>query len=275
MIDDKLLSSFTIVATQAASLAAEVLMKSYQKEDFEISFKKEKQDIVTQVDKDSEALIKSYLLNYFPDHSLLAEESGFTKQSTEFTWVIDPLDGTVNYAHGLPLFSVSLALFHYETPILGVIHAPALKEVYIVQKGKGASWNGKKLSPIQTSIKFKAPLIAIGLPYNAYQNPQNCMGSFNHLVRLGMPTRDLGVATLDLSYVASNRFSAYYCTILQPWDFAVGSLLIQELGGITTNLFGEPLPAFEASSVVAAGKDYHKPFLQELTKGASNEMAGS
>lgn len=213
-----------------SALKAGELIKSRFGGELDIKFKEGVYNLVTEMDTASENLIKKNILTSLPDSIFLAEESGGSNDLKPLTWVIDPIDGTVNYAHGIPIYSVSIALVQEFESIVGVVYNPETNELFYAQKGGGSFLNHKKLSVSKTDKLGKSVLVT-GFPYNVSENPYNCVGALNHMLNLGLPIRRLGSAALDLAYTAAGRFDAYWEVELNEWDVAAGALLVREAGG--------------------------------------------
>lgn len=230
-------SEITSVALEAAFKAGEILKKGFGTE-FAIESKPGKQNLVTEYDKAAEKCLLNHIFSKFPDHNILAEESGeHRKSSSPYTWVIDPLDGTVNFAHGVPLFAVSIGVLEGNKPISGVVFHPLMNEVFVAELGKGAFLNQRKIRVTNTQGIERA-LMATGFPYNVDQNPLHCIDHFAKMQMMGVPIRRLGSAALDLSYVAAGRFDSYWEVSLYPWDMAAGKLIVEEAGGKVTHYDG-------------------------------------
>ncbi|MBI2793224.1 MAG: inositol monophosphatase [Ignavibacteria bacterium] len=219
-------------------------------------------NIVTEYDLASERLLKTYLTNLVPDSAFIGEESGHTQGSSNLTWVVDPLDGTVNYAHGIPIFSVSIAALRDADIVLGVVYHPLLDEMFTASVGKGAWLNGSKLSVSKTSLLNDSVLVT-GFPYNVGQNPHRCIDQFNAVVGRGLPVRRLGSAALDLAYTAAGRFDAFWEVSLHPWDIAAGVLLVLEAGGHVTHYRNEPF-VLSSNSIVASNGIIHNQLIHVL-----------
>jgi myo-inositol-1(or 4)-monophosphatase len=202
----------------------------------EITFKGEI-NLVTEMDMRSERAVVETLLASFPDHGIIAEEETTIRNGSGFTWIIDPLDGTTNYAHGYPCFSVSIALERDDEIVLGVVYDPMRDELFSAQKGKGAFLNGKpiKVSGIDTLIKS---LLATGFPYDRKVSDKNNLDYFHELLMASQEVRRDGSAALDLCYVASGRFDGFWELKLKPWDVAAGSIIVTEAGGRVSDLSG-------------------------------------
>lgn len=245
------ISQLTLVALQAALKAGEILRKGFGTS-FEIQAKKGSHDLVTACDKASELCIIETIKERFPNHSFLAEESGYSAQEkTSVLWIIDPLDGTFNFARNIPLFAISIAaLIDGETKI-GVIYHPLLNELFVAEKGQGAYLNGAKLS-VSSTKGFKNAIGATSFPDITKENLSHYLEQFVHLASLGSPVRDLGSAALELAYVAAGRLDAYWHDGLYPWDIAAGKLLIEESGGSVTDFRGDKHIIFSSSSFQGA-----------------------
>ena len=205
---------------------------------FKISSKEGKNNLVTEYDNKSEKAIIDLIKSRFPSHRFWAEESGITgNDDSEITWIIDPLDGTVNFAHNLPIFSVSIAAIKGKEILCGVVYHPILDELFVAVKGQGATLNGEKISPSKTDDLSSAFLVT-GFPYNVHENPGQCIDHFVWVVQSGIPIRRLGSAALDLAYVACGRFDGFWEINLHPWDVAAGVLLVREAGGTVSQYDG-------------------------------------
>ncbi len=219
-------------------------------------------DIVTIYDLEAQRLIVNTLSQVFPDHSFLTEEEqdGQALLPSENRWIIDPLDGTTNYAHGFPHYCVSLALEVSGRVEVGVVFAPVLDEMYTAINGEGAALNGKPIHVSGTSRLIDS-LIATGFPYNKQKNLQDCLSLLGRLAPCVRSSRVIGAAALDLCYVASGRLDAYLDVELAPWDMAAGTLIIREAGGFVTDITGAPFNLF-GQTVIASNRLLH-PILQE------------
>ena len=232
-----------------------------------ISEKEGKQNLVTECDLAAEEMILSFLKKKHPTHAFLAEESGGSSQSNEILWVIDPLDGTVNFARGIPDFCVSIAACKNGKPILGVIFQPMTDELFTAEKGKGAFLNKK---PLQVS-KVKSldhTLIATGFPYNIHENPMNCMQIFTSFLQKGCPIRRIGSAAMDLAYLAAGRFDTYYETGIKPWDVAAGILIAEEAGGTVSSWDGSSYPILSGKEILASNSHLHATMIDAIYQGS-------
>ncbi len=200
-------------------------------ESFSIDFKeKGVNNIVTEMDTAAEQLIKQILSESDIPAVFLGEETGGNYDLDQLTWVVDPIDGTVNYAHNIPVYCVSIAAVYRNEPIVGVIYNPNLEELFMAVIGQGAFVNGKKLIVSKTS-ELKHSVLVTGFPYNIADNPHGAIDAFEDFLRMGISVRRLGSAALDLAYVAAGRFDGFWEVELNPWDVAAGILLVSEAGG--------------------------------------------
>lgn len=209
-------------------------------------------DLVTDIDRASEALIVAAIRERFPDHTILAEEGGGIEQDSPWSWIIDPLDGTNNYAHQFPFYSVSLGLLHEREPYLGVIFDPVRDELFTAERGAGAKLNGTPMhvSPAST---LRDSLLSTGFPYDFATNPVNNAAEFARVHRYVHGIRRAGSAALDLAYVACGRLEAHWEFWLKPWDSAAGALLVLEAGGTITTSNGAPWTPWSTSMVASNG----------------------
>jgi len=196
-------------------------------------------NLVTEADHLSEALIVERIRGSFPDHGILAEESPETANGSGFRWIIDPLDGTTNYAHGYPVFCVSLALEAEGTIRLGAVYNPMLDELFTAEKGAGALLNGRRLKVSRTA-ELSRSLLATGFPYDLREDRNNNIHYFDAMVLNTQAVRRAGSAALDLAYLAAGRFDGFWELKLMPWDMAAGWLLVEEAGGLVTDLHSAP-----------------------------------
>ncbi len=192
-------------------------------------------NLVTEFDNAAEELILGRIRERYPDHSFLAEESGAagTASTGTIRWIVDPLDGTVNFAHGLPIFSVSIAAELNGELLCGAVYQPMLDEMFSACKHKGARLNGKGIS-VSGTARLNEAILVTGFPYNVNENPGQCIDHFARMLQQGIPVRRLGSAALDLAYVAAGRFDAFWEVFLHPWDFAAGRIIVEEAGGCVT-----------------------------------------
>lgn len=246
------------------ALEAGALLKEGFGTHFKIEEKEGKQNLVTEYDIASQKLIIKRLSETFPSHTFLAEEENVSDHpSDEIQWIIDPLDGTVNFAHGIPIFAVSIAAAQGGEIVAGVVYHPMQDELFIAEKGGGAYLGNKKLQVTQRKTLERA-LLVTGFPYNAHENPLGCIDRFAAMVKQGVPVRRLGCASIDLAYVAAGRFDLFWEVGLHPWDIAAGKLLVEEAGGKVTTYDGSKHPIFDYIPILASNGRLHEAMVQQL-----------
>ncbi len=219
-------------------------------------------DLVTDMDRASEDLIISAITAEFPDHAILAEESGAIGEA-DLTWLIDPLDGTNNYAHGFPYFCVSLALWRGRTPLLGVIYNPMLDELFSAEAGGGTYCNGRSIH-VSGTATLSAALISTGFPYTYSTTPENNLREFDRIQSRCQGVRRGGAAALDLAYVAMGRLDAHWELRLKPWDTGAAALLVLEAGGRLSGWSGEPWQPWSDRLIASNGR-IHDELIQVLS----------
>jgi myo-inositol-1(or 4)-monophosphatase len=195
-------------------------------------------DLVTEVDLECERMFRALVAERFPDHAVLAEEMGASGAGARHRWIFDPLDGTTNYAHGLPIFCASLGLEIDGIVEVGAVYDPTRRELFTGERGVGAWLNGEPLRVSATSEVIDA-LLVTGFPYTVHQDPAPLLEMFGAFLRRARAVRRLGSAAIDLCYVAAGRMDAFWEHSLQPWDTAAGALIVQQAGGRVTGLHGE------------------------------------
>lgn len=258
-------SYLTFVAMQAALKAGEEIKRGFNTS-FSISSKEGRQNLVTAYDKKSEHIIIDFIQKHFPSHDILAEESGSAgKADAEILWIIDPLDGTVNFAHSIPMFSISIAACRNEDILCGIVFQPMTQELFVAEKGKGAYLNGTLLG-VSKESRLDQSLLATGFPYNVDEDPNHCIETFAHFTQMGYPIRRMGSAAIDLAYVAAGRFGAYWEVYLHPWDMAAGKLLVEEAGGKVTCYDGSPRSLFTYTNLLASNGIFHPFMINHLTR---------
>ncbi len=220
-------------------------------------------DIVTAADHAAEAAVLERLNGAFPEFGILAEESGVTdaRNGSSSRWVVDPLDGTTNFANANPHVCVSIALERDGEVILGVVYDPMLDELFVAERGAGAHMNGERISVSPTTVLLQS-MLATGFPYDLNKRSEN-LERFRHFTHLTRAVRRAGAAALDLCYVAAGRYDGFWEAGLQPWDSAAGSLLVVEAGGLVTDYSGDDF-WIESPSVVASNGHIHNDILSGL-----------
>ena len=220
-------------------------------------------DLVTEVDHQSEAFLLGEIKAHFPGHHIVAEESGVIQGNDEHSWFVDPLDGTVNYAHNIPIFCVSVGYASQGTLMLGAVYDPMRDEMFMAERGKGAYLNDRLLR-VSSVTELQKSLLVTGFPYDAWNTRQDNFANFVHFAKLTQGVRRLGSAALDLCYVAAGRFDGFWEMSLKPWDVAAGGLICEEAGAQVTNVSGASDYLSSPQSVVAATPGIHDRMLQEL-----------
>lgn len=224
-------------------------------------------DFVSEVDKTAEEAIIKVLLEAYPDHAILAEESGVTGKS-EYVWIIDPLDGTTNFLHGFPQYAVSIALAHKGKIMQGVVYDPNRNELFTASRGKGAYLNDKRLR-VSKRPQLKEALIGTGFPFRKTQQLDAYMGMFRKITEKAAGIRRPGAAALDLAYVAAGYFDGFWEVGLAPWDVAAGSLMVQEAGGLIGNLDGSELD-LNLGNVIAGNPKIFAQLVDTISPLAAN-----
>lgn len=240
--------------TRIANHVNEVQMRYFDKlDDADIERKDtRRRDLLTIADKESERVIIEAIREAFPGHSILAEETGAHLQASPWCWIIDPVDGTTNYARSFPFFAASVALCHKGEPVLALVEAPRLGERFTAAKGEGAYLNGRKLKVSRTPGVAQA-ILATGFAYVRNEVQANNVDNFGRLVLACHDLRRAGAASLDLAYVAAGRFDGYWEPYLKPWDVAAGALLVTEAGGKITDFEGQADWLFGENAVATNG----------------------
>ncbi|MCF6277581.1 MAG: inositol monophosphatase, partial [Anaerolineales bacterium] len=222
-------------------------------------------DPVTEIDRQSEAFILQAILEKHPDHYILAEESGVVDGKEENAWYIDPVDGTVNYAHGIPIFCVSIAYAHARTMKLAAVYDPMRDEMFTAERGCGAWLNGEPLH-VSKVTELKRSLLVTGFPYDMWNTRNDNLADFGHFAKLTQGVRRLGSAALDLCYVGAGRFEGYWERSLKAWDAAAGGLIAEEAGANVTNLDGGEDYISPPQSIIAAPPVIHEQMLSILAR---------
>lgn len=220
-------------------------------------------DLVTEIDRKSEDFLINAILDRFPSHSVIAEERGVVEGEKGQVWYIDPLDGTVNYAHGVPIFSVSIAYAENGVVILGGVFDPMQKEYFYSQRGLGSWMNGKPLK-VSDAVTLDQSLLVTGFPYDVRTNPENNMNHYINFSLRSRGVRRLGSAAIDLAYVAAGRFDGFWEISIYSWDIAAGALIVEEAGGEVTDVRGGPDYISPKPSILATNGKIHEQMLAVL-----------
>ncbi|MBN2017260.1 MAG: inositol monophosphatase [Candidatus Cloacimonetes bacterium] len=256
------MKSYLDIAIEAARKGSEIIKENFHKKK-EIDYKG-RINLVTNVDKEAEAVVIETISKYYPKHNILTEETKHKQDNNQsYRWVIDPLDGTTNYVHGFPFVCVSIALQKDDESILGVVYNPILDELFYAEKGKGSFRNDQTIS-VSYNADFSKSLLATGFPYDMYNEERNNIRYFSKMIKQCRGIRRPGAAALDMCYVACGIFDGYWELELFPWDTAAGLIIVEEAGGKVTTFDGLQFSIFDKEIVASNGK-VHK----EMLKGIS------
>ena len=219
---------------------------------FKIDHKDGINNLVTEVDKLAESRIIDIIRASFPSHTIISEEVGELIQRSDYQWIIDPIDGTVNFAHGIPICCVSIGVLYKNELILGAVFNPMMNELFFAEKGKGATLNGQPIK-VSANDNFRTAFLVTGFPYNWPDGPEHPIKVFERLVLEGLPVRRLGSAAIDLCWVACGRFDGFWEYNLSAWDVAAGYLIVQEAGGKVTDFEGAHCTVFDKQTLATNG----------------------
>lgn len=244
---------------KAATEAGKILKENFGG-DFKISSKDVVSNLVTEIDQKSEDKIIEIIKNDFPLHDIITEEAGAIYQESDFKWIIDPIDGTVNYAHGIPLTCVSIGLEKKGEIIMGVVFNPVSNEFFFSEKGKGAFLNDIKIS-VSGNNDVKKSLLVTGFPYDSSSYKPDPVTIFKKFMMLDIPIRRLGSAALDLCWTACGRFEGFWEYNLNAWDVAAGFLILEEAGGKVTNFKNEKFSVY-GKQILATNELIHDQMLE-------------
>ena len=214
-------------------------------------------DLVTQVDKQVEQMFRAIIADRFPGHVVLAEEfevRGDRQNPAEYCWVFDPVDGTTNYAHGLPIFCSACSLERNGQPIVAAIYDPSRRELFTAERGRGAWLNGAPMRVSSSADTLIDSLLCTGFHYNVQKEGEYVLALFGDFIRQARAVRRLGSAAIDLAYVAAGRFDGFWEVLLHPWDISAGALLIEEAGGTVSMLTGEPFDSRRGEILASNGR---------------------
>lgn len=253
-----MLKSTLLKATQAGAK----VLQEYFNGTFTISHKDTINNLVTEADKKAEEAIINSIREDYPDHYILSEEIGEIKKDSSIKWIIDPIDGTVNFAHGIPICCVSIGVEQDGEMILGAVYNPLMNELFFAQKGFGATLNDKLISVSRKTDMSNACLVT-GFPYNWEEAANNPLNVFERFIRQGLPVRRLGSAAIDLCWVACGRFDGFWEHHLNPWDSAAGYLIVEEAGGKVTDFSGNAYSPYQ-KKILATNGHIHADLLKEI-----------
>ncbi|MFQ6068901.1 MAG: inositol monophosphatase family protein [Candidatus Aminicenantales bacterium] len=255
------------VAREAAWQAGELLRSQIDREN-EVYFKGAV-DLVTRSDTESQELILDYLSSHFPDHDILAEEGRSEEKRKECCWLVDPLDGTTNFAHKFPVFTVSIALEIKDRIMLGVVYDPMRKEMFWALEGKGAHLNGERIK-VSSTRELDKSIVATGFPYDVRESEVNNIDNFSNFVTTVQAIRRCGSAAMDLCYVACGRFDGFWELKLKPWDVAAGSLMVKEAGGRMSDFNNNEFSIYSPQTLASNGL-IHQQMVDVLSLGKNEE----
>lgn len=251
-----------------AAHAAGALIKSRFNGPFTVDHKDGVNNLVTEIDKLAEKTIIDIIQDAFPDHSIVGEEGGSIDGNSDYCWIVDPIDGTVNFAHGIPLCCVSIGLRKGAEMLMGAVYNPMMNEFFFAEKGRGATLNDQPIH-VSTKSDFSRACLVTGFPYQwpegAKEHP---LKTFERIVMQGIPVRRLGSAAIDLCWVACGRFDGFWEYNLNAWDVAAGYLIVTEAGGTVTDFKGNPSDLFGAQTLATNGLIHAT--MQQVINGESN-----
>ncbi|QEH39820.1 inositol monophosphatase family protein [Chitinophaga sp. XS-30] len=253
-----MLKSTLLKATQAGAK----VLQEYFNGTFTVSHKDTINNLVTEADKKAEEAIITTIREDYPDHYILSEEIGEIKKDSSIKWIIDPIDGTVNFAHGIPICCVSIGVEQDGEMILGAVYNPLMNELFFAQKGFGATLNDKLIS-VSRKTDMSSACLVTGFPYNWEEAANNPLNVFERFIRQGLPVRRLGSAAIDLCWVACGRFDGFWEHHLNPWDSAAGYLIVEEAGGKVTDFNGNAYSPYQ-KKILATNGHIHADLLKEI-----------
>lgn len=239
------------VLLEAVHAGAEQILHYFEGR-FSVTQKEGLNNPVTEADHAAEKAIIDVIRKNYPDHFILSEEVGSSGNEAEIKWIVDPIDGTVNFAHGIPICCVSIGIEQAGEMILGAVYNPLMNELYFAEKGSGATLNGKPIHVSNTN-KVSASCLATGFPYSYPTHSEGPLPVFEKLIRAGVAVRRLGSAALDLCWVAAGRFDGYYEHSLNAWDSAAGFLIVEEAGGMVTDYSGNRYSPYQPTLIASNG----------------------
>jgi len=262
-----------VFAEKTAGTAGQMLREA-QSRVHQVEYKGEI-NLVTEMDKRVEDFIVSEITFVFPDHAIVAEEGSGVAAASDYRWYIDPIDGTTNYAHGLPIYCVSMGLEKAGELICGVVYDPCQEEMFATTLGGGAFLNGKSIR-VSTETELVKSLLVTGFPYDIRETSQDNLDNFAVFAKKARAVRRLGSAALDCCWTAAGRFDGFWELKLSPWDLAAGALLVREAGGLVTDLSGGPFD-LHSGRILATNGRIHQPMLEVLGEilAAKSKEAGS
>jgi myo-inositol-1(or 4)-monophosphatase len=250
------------IAKRAALSAGRILLRHFEQLERLTVTTKQRNDFVSEADIQAEQDIIQTLRKTYPNHAILAEESGESPGQDEYQWIIDPLDGTTNFLHGIPHFAISIAFRHKNRLEAALVYDPIRQEMFVASRGEGAQLNDRRMRVSQVNGLENA-LLGTGFPFRHPPHQAAYLSFFNNLFGRCMEIRRAGAASLDLSYIASGRLDGYWEIGLKPWDIAAGALLVQEAGGLVSD-FGGGNDFMQSGNIAAGNPRIFKALLQEM-----------
>ena len=244
-----MLKSTLLKATKAGG----AILQEYFNREIQISNKEGINNLVTEADHASEKAIIDIIRKEFPEHYIISEEVGELKKDSDYRWIIDPIDGTVNFANGIPICCVSIAVEHKGEIVMGAVYNPFMNEFFFAQKGQGSWLNDRKIEVSNKTEVIRACLVT-GFPYTYLDMPNGPLQIFESFIRKGIPVRRLGSAAIDLCWVAAGRFDGFYEMNLQAWDSAAGFLIVEEAGGKVTDFKGNKFSPYQTFVLATNGR---------------------
>jgi len=245
--------------------ASAAILKEYFDKSYTVSSKEGINNLVTEVDHKSEEAIFKVIRESFPDHFILSEEAGEIIHESSYKWIIDPIDGTINYANGLPICCVSIGIEKDGLMQLGAVYNPFINELFVTERGQGSTLNEKKIK-VSEKNNVATSFLVTGFPYTYIETPNGPLQVFEKFIRKGIPVRRLGSAALDLCYVAAGRFDGFYEHQLNAWDSAAGFLIVEEAGGKVTDYKGDYYSPYQPHLLATNGK-IHDEMLRIINGG--------
>ncbi len=245
-----------------AARVAGAILEEHFNGNFNVSSKDTINDLVTEVDKKSETAIINIIKENFPGHFILSEEIGEIKQDSDYKWIIDPIDGTVNYAHGIPICCVSIGLEKEGKMIMGAVYNPFLHEFFFAEKGTGSTLNDKRIH-VSNKAGLESACLVTGFPYKWVDMENDPLQVFERFIKEGLPVRRFGSAAIDLCWVACGRFDGFWEHKLNAWDSAAGFLIVEEAGGKVTDFKGDPYSPYQPKLLATNGK-IHEQLLKAI-----------
>ncbi len=248
----------------AATRAGAAQLQYFFDKSFEISNKEGANNLVTEADHAAEKAIFEVIRSKYPEHFILSEETGEIPKDSDYKWIIDPLDGTVNFAHGIPICAVSIGIEYKGDIIMGAVYAPFLNEFYFAEKGKGAFLNDKPIK-VSTQTNFMKSCLVTGFPYHYPDTHKGPLEIFTNIVLKGIPVRRLGSAAIDMCWLAAGRFDGFWEFSLSAWDTAAGYIIVKEAGGTITDFDGNEFSCYQKQLLATNGL-IHTDLQKEIIK---------